>query len=115
VSGTAPTSVVSTVPLIAAPQKLSVSLNGNTYNLTCKWNQIAQLWVLDIADGTDTVIVGGIPLVTGTDLLSQYESLGIGGSLIVQTTNDPDVPPTFTNLGTQSFLYYIAPVQAAAL
>lgn len=47
-------------------------------------------------------------MVTGADLLAQYGYLGFGGSLYVQTVQNPDATPTFTNLGTDCNLYWVA-------
>ena len=53
------------------------------------------------------LLVSGIPLVTGVNLLEQYAHLGFGGGLYVQTTSNPDEVPTFTNLGVDGLLYWV--------
>ena len=98
---------VGTIPLIASPQTLSISLAGVTYNLKIKWNSMAQCWIMDISDISDNLILGGVPLLPTADLLAQYQYLGIGGQMVVQTSNDPYAPPTFTNLGTDANLYFV--------
>lgn len=95
------------IPLISSPQTMSVQLSGTTYNLEIRWNQISQYWVLDIYDQNDNLIVGGLSLVTGGDLLASYRYLGFVGSLMVQTDTDTLAAPTFTNLGSTSHLYYL--------
>lgn len=97
------------IPLSAPPQAFTCALNGVTYQLTVTWRNAAPGWFLDIADDQGNPIVGGIPFVTGSDLLAQYEYLGIGGELIVASSNGVDAPPTFDNLGTGCLLYYVAP------
>ena len=99
------------VPFTGIPETFTVSLAGTTYTLTVHWNIPGDCWILDIGDTTGTLIDGGIPLVTGADLLEQYGYLGIDGKLIVQTANDPTAVPTFTNLGTLGNLYFL-PVAA---
>lgn len=94
------------IPLVSTPQRLSVTLNGVSYNMLVKWCDPNQSWTLDILDSSNSPLVQGIPLVTGVDLLGQYGYLGIGGQLIVQTDNDTDMIPTFTNLGNTSHLYF---------
>jgi hypothetical protein len=66
------------------------------------------MWLLDIADTTETPILQGVPLVTGEDLLAQYRYLTNlpPGQLVVSTDGSPDALPTFTNLGVASHLYY---------
>ena len=95
------------VPFTGIPETFTVSLAGTTYTLTVHWCVPADCWILDIGDATGAPIATGIPLVTGVDLLEQLGYLGIGGKLIVQTTNDPAAVPTFTNLGTLGNLYFL--------
>lgn len=102
-------SSIVTVPLIAKPQTLVVSLGGVVYNLTCRWNRVSQSWTLDIADSAANPLINGIPLITGADLLAQYAYKGIGGKLIVQSSDNPDAVPTFTNLGANGNLYFVSP------
>lgn len=98
------------IPLDPSPQVFSIVLDGVAYVLTLIWRDFNMGgWVLDIADQTGAPIVGGLPLVTGADLLAQFAYLGIGGQLAVQTDHNPDAVPTFTNLGISSHLYFTTP------
>jgi hypothetical protein len=65
-----------------------------------------QGWVVDLLDDQDNPVVSGIPLVTGANLLEQYDYLNFGGQLIVQTDHDVDKIPTFENLGDECHLYF---------
>lgn len=96
------------IPLTPTPQRFSISLGGVTYQLRSVWNPLAQAWVVDIADSSGQPIVSGIPLVCGANLLEQFDYLGIGGELIAQSDNDPNVPPTFNSLGSTGHLYFVA-------
>jgi len=96
------------IPLSPTPQRFSVDLSGITYQLTVKYHDVEMGgWVVDVADAAGNDLVNGIPLVTGCDLLAQYEYLEFGGKLMVQTSNDPDAVPTWENLGEQSHLYWV--------
>jgi predicted Zn-dependent protease with MMP-like domain len=95
------------IPLSGQNQTFPIVLGPVTYTLTFTWRDAMQTWCLDIADQYGNLIIGGIPLVTGVDLLGQYAYLGFAGALVVQTDNAPDVMPTFDNLGTTSHLYWI--------
>jgi hypothetical protein len=97
------------IPLINQPQLLGVTLNGVGYQLRVIWNDFSQCWVMDLLDGDGNPIIQGIPLVTGTDLISQFKYLVIGGQFIVQSDNDTDVVPTFTSLGDTGHLYFVTP------
>lgn len=96
------------VPLSPQAQVFNIDLTGTTYRLTLAWNTAPTGgWILDIADSGGNDIVLGIPLVTGANLLEQYDYLDFGGSLEVQTDYDLNAVPTFNNLGIQSHLYFI--------
>lgn len=95
------------IPLSAEPQSFQIALGSNTYNVTVSWNSIATCWVVDLADDVGTPILQGLPLVTGLDLLRQYQYLGLGGSLIAQSDTNPDLVPEFDTLGSSSHLYFV--------
>lgn len=97
------------VPLIASPQKFAISLAGVPYNLTVHWCAPGGYWCLDIADVDSVNVLCGIPLVTGIDLLEQFAYLSFGGELRVETDFDLNAPPTSSNLGSQSHLYFVTP------
>lgn len=96
------------IPTSPTPQTFSITLSGVQYRVTLKWNASAQLWVIDIADSNNVVIVAGVHVVTGADLLAQYEYLGFGGKLFAMTDSDPDLPPGFSDLGKNGHLYWVA-------
>lgn len=90
------------------PQSFTIQLSGVDFQLTLKYRDTDQGgWTVDIADDSGNPILSGEPLVTGIDLLQQYQHLGFNGSLYVQTTADPDAVPTFENLGTDCLLYWV--------
>ena len=95
------------VPLSATPQKVSVTLGVDTYVMTVRWNKAAQCWVFDLADQEGTDVLTGVPIVTGANLLEQFDYLEFGGALIAQSDSDIDAVPTFTNLGTEGHLYFV--------
>ncbi len=98
------------IPLSPQPQLMTVSIAGTSYQLRFLYhNTTGSGWAMDLLDASGTPIVGSIPLVTGSDLLAQYDYLGIGGSLYVQTDGDLSAVPTFTNLGVTSHLYLVTP------
>lgn len=96
------------IPLTPTPQRFTVSLSGVDYILTVQWRQASEGgWFMDIADINNDPIVSGIPLVTGANLLEQYKHLGFTGRIWVQTANNPDAVPTFDNLGTEAFAFWV--------
>lgn len=95
------------IPLQPTAQVLNITMAGVQYQLTIKWNAQSQSWTIDIADSSGTPILCGIPMVTGCDLLGQFEYLNFGGQLVAQTKDGTDAIPTFTNLGSNANLYFL--------
>jgi Domain of unknown function (DUF6983) len=105
------TSTIYEIPTSNVPQVQTISLNGVQYQITTRWNAYAGngAWVMDIADSNGNRILSGVPLVTGADLLAQFEYLGIGGAMVVQSDNNPDVVPDSLSLGVTGHLFYATP------
>lgn len=98
----------SEIPLSPTPQAFSITLSGVSYWLSIAYAAVDQGgWSLDIADAQKVPVVNGLPLVTGADLLEQYEYLGLPGRLWVQTLSDPDAVPTFDNIGGDAKLLWV--------
>lgn len=96
------------VPFVpATPQSPQISINGVTYTMKVRWCAPANCWMLDLSDVSGNPILQGIPLITGTDLLSQFAYLGLNFSLLVQINNDPAAVPTFASLGLTGNLYVL--------
>lgn len=73
------------------------------------WCAPAACWLIDLLQEDGTALLQGVPMVTGGDLLEQFDYLQIGGQLVAQTDNAPDTPPTFENLGSLGHLYFFSP------
>ena len=95
------------IPTTPQAQTFSISLGGVPYIMTIRWNDVAQVWIIDIADQNDVPLVVGIPMVTGCDLIGPFAWLGIGGSLVATTDHSPDTPPSFSDLGSTGHLYFV--------
>jgi len=88
-------------------QFFSADFGSVTYHFAFAWRAARDAgWTLDISDASGTILVSGIPLVTGADLLAPYQHLGLGAALHVRTDGDPDIPPTFDSLGRTSRLIW---------
>ncbi|VVD75620.1 bacteriophage protein [Pandoraea aquatica] len=96
------------IPFSPTPQAFRVTLSGVEYTLTVQYRAADNAgWMLDIADANGAPILGGLPLVTGTDLLAPYAYLGLGGRLWVQGAGHPDNTPTFDDLGVGSHVFWV--------
>jgi len=99
------------MPLSNVPQRFIVELAGTAYIIVCKWNGEMPAWTIDIFDEvTSQPLIVNLPLVAGTDLLGQFEHIGIPGKLLVYTDGDEFSPPTLDNLGQEANLYYLVDV-----
>jgi hypothetical protein len=93
------------IPLIARPQTFTVSLRGTVYRCRLYWLKPAQCWVLDFADRDGNPLANGVPLVTGTELLTQFRYLEFNIQLLVISDSVRDQVPDFTHLGITGHLY----------
>jgi hypothetical protein len=86
---------------------MNISLGGKEYILTTKWNEEG-IWILDISDAvTNLRLLSSLPIVCGSDLLAPFPDLGFNGGLVAYTNGDEFAPPTYTNLGVESDLYFV--------
>lgn len=98
------------IPTIQAAQTFKVQLGGTVYTFTLIYRNDPGGeggWVLDIGDSLNNPILRGVPLVTGADLLAQYEYLGLAGQLYVVTPANPGHTPAFDDLGVNTQLYWV--------
>jgi hypothetical protein len=97
------------IPLSAQPQTFTVVLEGATYGIRLYWLVPAQCWVIDLSDASGNPLINGIPLITGTNLLTQYRRyVGPPGQLLVISDHlPPDAVPNFTDLGITGHLFYL--------
>ena len=96
---------VSEIPLSPENQSFSISLAGQSFQIAVTWR--AAFWCLDIMDSSGGDLIKGVPLITGADLLAQYDYLGLGFSLYVGCDNPANENPTETDLGINSHLYAV--------
>ena len=90
------------IPILAGTpsQRFSITLDDVSYYMAVKWNSRAGFWTLDIQDENQTDIVSGITLKKGNNLIDQYNTT-LSEQLYIY-----GVEPTFSNIGTDSFLIY---------
>lgn len=98
-----------TIPISAGvpSQLLSISLNDVAYNIAFRWNSRGEFWSMDIRDENNVLILGGVSLKTGLDLLSPF-NLGIGEIYSVDVTNS-GLEMTLDNAGIETQIVYLTP------
>jgi hypothetical protein len=74
------------LPLTSDPSRTFTTVFGDThYRLTTRWNERAQVWTLDIADGdTDEPLVGSMPIVLGSNILRSFRP-DLGSMMVIDT------------------------------
>lgn len=83
------------IKLTADPnQSYTLVIPGDKNKLTLKiqqsYNRMAEYWTMDIYDSSSNALIMGIPMLPGYDLLAQYQYMGIGSAMVVNT-GDPSV------------------------
>ena len=98
---------IARIPTSPEPQRFLITLAaGQTYQLVTQYRATPEAgWILDIGEPDSTPIISGIQLVTGINLLAQYQHL-IVGSLFVLSDVDMWAAPGFPDLGVSSHLYF---------
>lgn len=102
-------SVAHEVPTQPQAQVMSIALAGVTYVVRLTWCDPNASWIMDIYDAQGNLIKGGTPLITGADLLAQFAYLDIGGAMVVQSDDNPDLVPAYATLGITGHLYFVTP------
>lgn len=97
------------IPVTPHPQVFRVALNNTVYAWRIYWLVPAQCWMLDIADLEERPLISGIPLITGADLLGQYQYAMKGGLYVISDQLPPDTVPDFTHLGSTGHIYFLPP------
>jgi hypothetical protein len=91
-------------------QRLRISLGGTFYWLTLTWNAYAGCWQLHIDSDQEVRLLSSLAVVTGLNILEQFDYLNIGngGMMVAQADHaHPDDIPAWENLGETTHLFWI--------
>jgi hypothetical protein len=103
------------VPLGVSPNstlRVALSINGGTLslNLSLSFNEVAQQWIMAIADSLNNPIVSTVPLLPGYypagNILAPYEALQIGEAFMINQDGGLTQAPNSSNLGTSWLLLW---------
>lgn len=93
------------IPLLNIAQRFEINLAGNDLILETQWDYLNTTWFVSIFDSiTQDILLSSLPLVTGSNLVSQFNYLDFNFSLVVVSEGDILAVPTEDNLGTTSNL-----------
>lgn len=96
---------INEIPLSADNQQFSIAIEGASYKMAVTWRE--PVWCLDLLRDDSTPLALSMPMVSGTDLLAQYDYLDLGFALVVGTDIAGQDNPTKTDLGITSHLYVV--------
>ena len=97
-----------TIPLSTVPQGFDIVLAGRRVRIVTRYFSAQDAgWTLDITEPDGAMIVAGVPIVTGDDLLRGYKHL-LTGSLYYVGKSDVLTPPAWGTLGADGELVYVA-------
>lgn len=89
-------------------QTFITQLGDVKYLFNLRWNDRSQCWCMDmLTDSDQVVLLQGIPLVLGCDLLQPY-NLGIGRMLVVDESGQ-GLDASYNDLGSRVKVYWFSP------
>ena len=95
-------------------QSFRATLEGRNFRFEVSYNSRSKVWEMDMRGIEDpTVAVNGVNLVTGTDLLKQY-NLSLG-SLLMLNADDSLLDATADNLGASVVLALLTEAEKQGL
>jgi len=73
-----------------ANYEFKTDLEGTRYIFTFRFNTRANRWIVDILQDDKTMILSGIPLVLGTDLIGRFQNADLppGNLFLVNLENE---------------------------
>ncbi len=106
-----------TIPLQSLPEfTAEVTLEGAAYLLTVKWSTRQAQWSMDIARRDGTVLVGGLGLLLGSEVLRNHAGRGLPpGALVLLDPAGSNADVTFDDLSERCALVYFTEAEYAAL
>lgn len=90
---------------------LPVDSGNITLTFAFTWNDQGSYWYMSITDSSGNLLLDGVPVITGqypaTNLLRQYQYLGIGSAYVVPAANSglPD-NAEYTDMGSDFLLVW---------
>lgn len=97
-------------PLRPEAQQMTIQLGEASYSVRFGWADRPEGgWFLDIGDVNGNTLINGLPLTAGDNVLQQFDYLGIGGEIRVETDGNDLVEPTYANLGSNGKVLFITP------
>ena len=99
------------IPVTSEPDQsfsCSIPIGGKNTLLgfRIRYNDIARYWWMAISDSKGNMLLDSIPLLTGSNILGQYQYLSIGSAYIINNGNSLLSDPDESTLGTDFLLMW---------
>lgn len=95
------------VDSILSNKEFRTELDGIFFLLSFRFNSRAAIWMMDISDENSNIIVSGIALLLGVNLLGRFPDSKLPpGTLFVENFSEENVEATRDNLGEDILLLY---------
>jgi hypothetical protein len=94
--------------------QFEIDLDGNTYQLSFKWNFTDSAWYMDLVGLTNTVDFKGIKVTSGVDLLVPFAITELGQMFAVDLENQ-SLDPNQSDFGDRYQLLYIEKVSVGSV
>lgn len=92
---------------ILSNKEFRTELDGIFYLLAFRFNTRATIWIMNISDEDSNIIIAGIPLLLGVNLLGRFQDSRLPpGSLFVNNFSEANIEATRDNLGEDVLLLY---------
>ena len=98
------------IPVTPDPyQQFTIDLDGQTVDITIRFNATLQQWIMNLAGVTFSTTVNGITLVCGLELLSPYAIRELGQLWLVDLEEKNGEPgdPEAADFGDRFQLLYV--------
>jgi hypothetical protein len=96
------------IPLLVGKDNFTftTTLDSAVYRFSVKWNATAEAWFLNLSGLTNEVVVNGIRLVSGVNLLKPFAIRQLGAIYMIDRQNK-NTDPNLVDLGTRYCLKYV--------
>lgn len=92
------------IPLNDFAEIFQIEIAGQNFTFKTRWNESLNRWILDIGRDEQTWIINNLAMVSGIDLLSQFDHLQLGFQLYVQVDGDSEAEMGESNIGKEARL-----------